>query len=332
LSDLAIRSGCYQSEDGAIATLLFPRQERPVVISEYPIPGTLVDVGGYRLHARVAGTGTPAVVMDSGLGANSILYAGVLPKVARFTTACAFDRAGYPWSDAAPAATPRTAQRIVQEVRAMLRGLGLPAPYVLVGLSFGAINMLTYALRYPAEVSGIAFVEPSLPEMFDRVPGVPSGKRMAQSMGMAAALARCGLLRPFGKRFARTLAGGWNKLPPEAFEAQAIFGVKPEVLAAAAHEAQASGESFAGARAPQGALGDLPLVVLSGAEAWKKGRRAKSMGPAMLALREELARLSSTGRHILVDDGGHTLTVDQPDAVVTAIHTIVEAARSRAVP
>lgn len=296
-------------------------------IPGHAMPGRLVDIGGYRLHAQVAGVGTPAVVMDSGLGANSIAFAAIVPEVSCFTTACAYDRAGYPWSDDAPAEVTRTSQQMVEELRALLRGLGLPVPYVLVGLSFGAINMLTYTLRYPAEVCGLVLVEPSLPEMFERVPGVPSAKRMSQSMAAAAALARWGLLRPFGSRFARALAAGWHKLPPGAFEAQAKFGVMPETLMAATREAKAASVSFAAARAAQGSLGNLPLVVLSGAEAWTQGRRAKSMGPAILALREELAGLSLAGKHVLVEGGGHTLTVDQPDAVVTAIRTVVEAAR-----
>src|SRR5688500_6640157 len=120
-----------------------------------PPPGTLIDVGGYRLHFQIAVTGQPAVIMDSGLGATSILFAVVLPAVARFTHACAFDRAGYPWSDPAPPDVPRTSAQIVAELRIALQKAEIPPPYILVGLSFGGINMLTYALNYPDEVAGL---------------------------------------------------------------------------------------------------------------------------------------------------------------------------------
>ena len=34
----------------------------------YPAPGRMIDVGGYRLHVNCIGTGTPTVVIESGLG------------------------------------------------------------------------------------------------------------------------------------------------------------------------------------------------------------------------------------------------------------------------
>src|SRR5688500_4644430 len=37
-------------------------------VKAYPPPGQMVDVGGYRLHINCVGTGSPTVVIDSGLG------------------------------------------------------------------------------------------------------------------------------------------------------------------------------------------------------------------------------------------------------------------------
>src|SRR5215210_7602603 len=41
---------------------------------EYPAPGKLVDVGGYRLHIKCVGTGSPTVVLDAGLGDMSLAW------------------------------------------------------------------------------------------------------------------------------------------------------------------------------------------------------------------------------------------------------------------
>jgi hypothetical protein len=71
-----------------------------------PPPGTLVDIGGYRLHIYCQGTGDPAVVMLAGGGDFSFDWSLVQPGVARFARACAYDRAGLAWSDLGP--TPRT--------------------------------------------------------------------------------------------------------------------------------------------------------------------------------------------------------------------------------
>src|SRR5262245_46510855 len=67
-----------------------------------PVPGGLVDIGGRRLHAHCTGSGTPAAVVETGSGGDSIDFALVQPEVAKFTQVCTYDRAGYAWRDAGP--------------------------------------------------------------------------------------------------------------------------------------------------------------------------------------------------------------------------------------
>ena len=59
------------------------------------------------------GAGAPAVVFESSLGGSSVDWYAVQPKVAAFTTACAYDRAGAGWSDAAP--LPRDPLRTAED-------------------------------------------------------------------------------------------------------------------------------------------------------------------------------------------------------------------------
>lgn len=40
-------------------------------LADTPPPGRLVDVGGHRLHIWCKGSGTPAVILDAGLGRES---------------------------------------------------------------------------------------------------------------------------------------------------------------------------------------------------------------------------------------------------------------------
>src|SRR6185437_4833919 len=98
-------------------------------------PGTLVDVGGFRLHLHSEGDGAPAVIFDAALGGSSLSWALVQPRVAAFTRACSYDRAGFGWSDAGP--MPRTASEIAKELHALLAAAGGKPPYILVGHSFG---------------------------------------------------------------------------------------------------------------------------------------------------------------------------------------------------
>jgi len=55
-------------------------------LREHPMPGILVDVGGYRMHIACMGKGSPIVVLDAGLGDSSYSWRKVQPPIATFTS------------------------------------------------------------------------------------------------------------------------------------------------------------------------------------------------------------------------------------------------------
>jgi len=61
-------------------------------------PGRLVDIGGQRIHVSCTGHGSPTVLFENGAGDFSMVWSLVQPRVAAFTRACSYDRAGYAWS------------------------------------------------------------------------------------------------------------------------------------------------------------------------------------------------------------------------------------------
>src|SRR5262245_10874572 len=122
-----------------------------------------VDVGGYRLNLRCSGRGAPVVVLDAGAGEKLQTWDWVAPEVKKFTRVCAYDRAGLGKSDAGP--EPRTSERIVAELDALLRRAEVPGPYVLVGHSFGGLNVRLFASLHPEETAGLVLVD-ATPEDF----------------------------------------------------------------------------------------------------------------------------------------------------------------------
>ena len=94
-------------------------------------PGQMVDIGGFGLHAIVGGQGTPAVLLEPGLGGFALQYAHIQPAVAAFTRVLAYDRAGQGWSDVSP--NPRTPANLAGELKVLLGKLDFQPPYVLVG-------------------------------------------------------------------------------------------------------------------------------------------------------------------------------------------------------
>lgn len=289
-------------------------------LADFPAPEG-IDLGGYHLCLYRTGAGAPATIFDTGLGVTALTWARVLPAVGAFTSACAFDRAGYGGSDPAPDYVPRTSAQIVQEMRLLLQSAEIAPPYVLVGHSFGAISMTWYALHYPDEVAGLVLVDPSHPEMFERAPGIPSSKSMTRGMRVVATLSGWGVLKPFASLLARGVFPQIKQFPHDLQQALTAMTAQPQNYVAGLREAEASEESFRSAVSGPGSLGDLPLVVLSAAS-WVTGKQTP-MKQAMFALRNEQAGLSTRGEHRIVEGCDHSdLPILRADAVADAVRTV----------
>jgi len=128
----------------------------------------LVDVGGYKLFINCTGQGSPTVILDAGLGTSSTNWRAVQSSVSKSTRVCSYDRANVGQSD--KTTVPRTSQQIVKELKALLTNAQIKGPYILVGHSFGGLNMQLYASQYPNE--GAVLVEASHREQtirFDKI-------------------------------------------------------------------------------------------------------------------------------------------------------------------
>jgi len=123
-----------------------------------------LDVGGYKLTLQVAGTGTPTVVLDYGLGGNIATWSDVFPEVARFTRVVAYERAGYGKSEPGP--EPRSQTQIATELHTLLHRANIAPPYVLVGHSLGGANIRAFAHLFKDEVAGLVFVDPLSENIF----------------------------------------------------------------------------------------------------------------------------------------------------------------------
>jgi len=123
----------------------------------YSKPGQLVSVDGFKLNLYCMGSGSPAVVFDSGWEDWAPAWSKVQPEVAKFTRACSYDRAGAGFSEAGP--MPRTSLRIAEELRTALHRAGVQGPYIVVGSAFGADNVRTFAERYMPEIAGMVMVD-----------------------------------------------------------------------------------------------------------------------------------------------------------------------------
>lgn len=124
----------------------------------YTRPGLLAQASdGARLNFTCLGQGSPTVVFDSGWSDWAPAWAVVQPRIAAFTRACAYDRAGSGFSDPGP--MPRTTERIATELHDALHSGKITGPYVLVGSAYGGDHIRAFADLFPSEVAGLVLVD-----------------------------------------------------------------------------------------------------------------------------------------------------------------------------
>jgi pimeloyl-ACP methyl ester carboxylesterase len=100
------------------------------------------------------------VVFSHGIGGQSLDWDGTVSKLTDVST-CAYDRINVGASD--PESGQHTATDDVEDLHALLTTAGIEPPYVLVGHSFGGMEMLLYAGTYPADTAGIVLADATLP-------------------------------------------------------------------------------------------------------------------------------------------------------------------------
>jgi pimeloyl-ACP methyl ester carboxylesterase len=123
--------------------------------------GRLVVLPDHRkLNFRCVGRGSPTVIFEAGYGADSRAWAGIQSRLRKLTRTCAYDRAGYGFSDPGP--MPRDGEAIARDLDLGLKAAGLPGPYVLVGHSAGGLYARLFAARRRRDVVGLVFVDSSV--------------------------------------------------------------------------------------------------------------------------------------------------------------------------
>ena len=60
--------------------------------SIYKPPGQLFTVDGFKMHLFCTGSGTPTVILESGVGDDSLKWARVQPELSKMTRVCSYDR------------------------------------------------------------------------------------------------------------------------------------------------------------------------------------------------------------------------------------------------
>ncbi len=316
-----------------VSTLLLGAKAKSELIAKYPPLGQMVDVGGYSLHIACQGTGSPTVIMEAGLGEPSLNWALVQPQVATSTRVCVYDRAGLGWSDKSP--KPRTANIMVDELHTLLKNANIEGPYIMVGHSTGGMLVRLYAHSYPTDVVGMVLVDAQHEEQFSRLsPTIQQNiKTMFAQSNQSLPLYRILINSGISVLVPAVAALADNpKLPSPARETFTALAISdPKMIEAQAAEQDAIFESLEQVRAAHiTSLGNIPLIVLYHGidDDPTPGLTPEENKQRWLGLQTELAALSTQGKLVEADKGGHHIQLDQPNLVIDAIEQVLAATHS----
>ena len=273
-------------------------------------PGEMVVVGGRQMHLLCQGQGSPSVILESGIPGTSLGWASVMEDIASFARVCAYDRAGYAWSEGGP--EPRTISNITGELRELLRTAQVDPPYVLAGHSFGGLVVQFYASRFPDDVAGMVLVDSAHPDL---------ARRTGRLDRMGGAALRLKLLAPLG--IARLIidppAGNPESRPGSVRAMEKELLATTRSFRAMASELESMRESLNQAAEDRPRLGRKPLVVLT------EGKRRIEFWHGM---QEQFTELSDSSEWQVVTGAGHFIHQDEPGIVVNAVRRVVESARA----
>ena len=319
LLSLSVGGLLYQ----AIGTALDARRYQP--------PGQLIAVNGTVMHLSCMGQGSPTVVLESGGGAWSLDWSRVQPAIAKLTQTCAYDRAGYGWSE--PRATPRTSKNIVRDLHALLSAARLNGPYVLVGNSFGGYTVRLFASEFPRQVAGMVLVDVSHENQPSPMPSECWEQGIANNQ-VARFLVGLGFVRLAGLfHLLPELEQTVERFPPEVRPAARAGYYRTQTYDTLAAEFATYGQSSSQVRAAPARLEDTPLHVLVAGRyeypSWcpLSAEQQHDLHQAWLHRQTQLVGLSSQGILTVAENSGHWIQLDRPELVIEAIRHVVEHAR-----
>jgi pimeloyl-ACP methyl ester carboxylesterase len=296
----------------------------------YAQPGERVTITpGRTLNLRCSGKGSRTVLLEAGGNADSTVWFRVQPLLAGRARVCAYDRAGYGFSDEGP--LPRSVQASVDDLHALVTTAKLRKPLVLVGHSLGSNIVRRYAQQHPDDVAGLVLVDPpeqgadaQLPSQWKRDGEAARMQRNAFLDACAKAAGDGTLGEPDGPLAACLRA-------PPAWQSAAVAAaaraskLKPAYWRTLRSELDGNTAVFADPVPSNETYGAIPVIVLTAPQDF--AGLPDDVRQAMQAAREQtqarLAESSSRAKRITVTDTSHDIQLDQPQAVADAVSSVL---------
>lgn len=308
---------------------------------EPPPLGKMVDLGGYRIHLYCTGSGKQTVVLSPGGGDFSFAWYLVQQRLQTSVRVCSYDRAGSAWSDPGP--QPLTMRQEAYELELALELSREKGPYILVGHSMGGLVMISFAEGYPGETAGVVLVDAPSPDStlgyFGKLVRVRDlAKRtipQTQTMQSGPPSPISDAERAQALKYkSHKIRAPFDRLPPEIQKLQLWAQALPPRVALHEEDDYTPEEfEFLYELEQFGhPLDAKPLITMIGmkeAEDRPAGMSVEqwhTLHEEKIEQKRAFQTLSTNSKVVEVQDAGHAIHLEDPAAVVTAIHDVIYAA------
>lgn len=291
----------------------------------YAKPAELVDIGnGRHLNLRCAGQDSPTVILESGAIADSMTWYKVQPAVAKSTRVCAYDRAGYGFSDGGP--LPRDIKANADDLHALIAAAHIKTPVVMVGHSLGTNIVRRYADVYPADIAAIVLLDPpaqNIAEFSPEFQKMEDEGKVSELNEIRACVkaAESGTLDHPAPEVKNCLRGPNPDFSDALNAAQHASKLKPAFWQTLLSVEETNSDLFKQPVSASEKHGAIPLLILApdstNADAPPADRKA--LDAATAKTHRLIAATSTRGKIIPVPHSTHDVQFDQPDAVINAI-------------
>ena len=296
---------------GRIYEIIGEKRDRELL----PRVGRSIDIGGRNLNIFCTGEGAPSVILESA-GGPGYIWSHIQPEIAKFTTACWYDRAGEGWSDSGP--YPRTSVAIATDLHQLLHRGRIREPYVLVGWSFGGLNVRAYNGLYPEDVAGMVLVDSAHEDEPMRAPKFFLAQTLPKYLRYPAHL-----LLKFSEwsgvlRIARSRRPNHVDLTRQ--QMVRALRQQPKSIATDISTGLQVPESYKQAH-DLARRSEIPLVVLTAGKPqhWSDPKMARQAAAYQQVwvheMQPQLVKLSSRGRQIILANSDHGILDDAPGAL-----------------
>ncbi|WP_025146457.1 alpha/beta fold hydrolase [Pedobacter jeongneungensis] len=282
---------------------------------------TFAEINGASIHYQKKGNGNKTVVLVSGMGSNSTIWAEVQDKISAQAVTISYDRSGLFLSGRRKEVI--TNESVSSELEELLEKTKCPKPYLLVVHSMAGIYVRLFIARHKKDIAGIIFMESAHPLQLKKSSKAFLEALKPPPLWFVRLLTATGIYRTLF--FFKQLNPEIPVTHPIHQNERDFFYRSVETLFS---EIKSDEVNFDEATR-YGDFENIPLTIISGSSEIRtktlKNDQLKGEYMSLVkVLHRDFLNLSSRSKLVVAKQSGHIVQASEPDLIVHQIRELLQ--------